>query len=132
MTRPSALMANGRGTLQGFLGRRLVLIPIAMFVGLVSSFLLYVTLVRDYFDYWVLPRIKDAYIYPQLRYTLFDIVLILLCVDGLAACVTCIQSAATNRGISGWPRRTLLTFVVLLVVLIVIGSAMLIARRNGY
>jgi hypothetical protein len=55
--------------MQRFIERRWVLIPVAFIIGLVSSALLYVTLFRDYFDYWVLPKVKDAYIYPQLRYT---------------------------------------------------------------
>jgi hypothetical protein len=111
---------------------RWVLISLALLIGLVSSFLLYLTLFRDYFDYWVLPRVKDAYIYPQLRYTLFDIVLILWCLDGSVACITCIQSAAASESISRWPRRTLVTYFFLFVVLIVGGTVMLVARRHGY
>jgi len=33
---------------------------------------------NDYYDYLYFPKVKavDAYIYPQLRYTIFDIILI--------------------------------------------------------
>ena len=114
-----------------FMTRRWLLIPLALAIGVISSFLLYVTLFRDYFDYFVLPKIKDAYIYPQLRYTFFDLVLILWCVDGLLACILCVQRAAVSRSISGWPRRTLATYLVLFVVLLVVGTLMLIARHRG-
>lgn len=109
-----------------------MLIPLALAIGVVSWFLLYVTLFRDYFDYWAVPKLKDAYIYPELRYTFFDLVLILWCVDGLLACILCVQRAAVSRNISGWPRRTLATYFVLFVVLLAVGSLMLIARHHGF
>jgi hypothetical protein len=92
-------MANQAGTAQRFIERRWVLIPTAFVIGLVSSFLLCVTLFRDHFDYWVLPKIKDACIYPQLRYTFFDLALILWCLDGLVACNVRTRTA-TLRGAS--------------------------------
>ena len=125
-------MAYQAKTVQTLIERRWVLIPFVLVIGLVSSLLLYVTLFRDYFDYWVLPRVKDAYIYPQLRYTLFDIVLIAWCLNGLVTCVTCIQSAAASRSVSGWPRRSLITYFVLFVILIIGGTLIMAARRHGY
>lgn len=127
-----ASMKNQTGTLQQFFERRWLLIPLALAIALVSSFLLYVTLFRDYFDYWVLPKMKDAYIYPQLRYTFFDVVLILWCLDGLLASILCVQCAAASRNILGWPRRTLATYFALFVVLLVVGCLMLIARHHGF
>ena len=109
-----------------------MLISLALVIGLVSSFLLYVTLFRDYFDYWVLPKVKDAYIYPQLRYTFFDATLILWCLDGLVACVLCVQAATASRSISGWPLRILTVYSVLFVILLAGGILMLAARRHGY
>jgi hypothetical protein len=125
-------MANQTGTVQRFIERRWVLVPLALMIGLASSYLLYVTLFRDYFDYWILPKVKDAYIYPQLRYTFFDAVLILWCLDGLVACIMCVHSATASRSITGWPLRTLTVYFVLFVVLVVGGSLMLAARHHGY
>ncbi|HXU19226.1 MAG TPA: hypothetical protein VN788_01445 [Verrucomicrobiae bacterium] len=43
-------------------------------IGLISAFLLWMVLQNDYYDYLYFPKVKavDAYIYPQLRYTIFD------------------------------------------------------------
>ena len=125
-------MANQAGIAQRFIERRWVLIPIALVIGLVSSFLLYVTLFRDYFDYWVLPKFKDAYVYPQLRYTFFDLALILWCLDGLVACIVCIRTATASRSISGWPLKILTIYFALFVVLLAGGTLMVVARRHGY
>ena len=125
-------MKNQRGTLQRFIESGWLLIPLALTIAVVSSFLLYTTLFRDYFEYWVLPRMKDAYIYPQLRYTFFDILLIPWCLDGLLASILCVQGVAASRNISGWPRRTLAIYFVLFVVLLVVGTLMLIARHHGF
>jgi len=125
-------MANQAGTARRFIERRWVLIPLAVVIGLVSSFLLYVTLFRDYFDYWILPKMKDAYIYPQLRYTFFDAALILWCLDGLVTCVLCVQAATASRSTSGWLFRMLTVYFVLFVILLVGGILMLAARRHGY
>jgi hypothetical protein len=124
-------MANQSGTVQRFIERRWVVIPLALVIGLVSAFLLYVTLFRDYFDYWVFPKIKDAYIYPQLRYTFFDLALILWCLDGLVACIVCLRTATSSRSISGWPLKLLTTYFALFVVLLAGGTLMLFARRHG-
>jgi hypothetical protein len=125
-------MTDQTARAQRFIERRWVLIPFALVIGLVSSFLLYVTLFRDYFDYWILPKVKDAYIYPQLRYTFFDATLILWCLDGLVACVLCVQVASGSRSISGWPLKILTTYFALFAVLLVGGTLMLFARRHGH
>jgi hypothetical protein len=56
-------MADQSGTVQQLIERRWVLVPLALMIGLASCYLLHVTLFHDYFDYWVLPKVKDAYIY---------------------------------------------------------------------
>lgn len=125
-------MVSQPGRVQQFIERRWVLVSLAVIIGLASSFLLYVTFFNDYFEYWFLPRSADAYIYPQLRYTIFDAVLILWCGDGLIACIMCVQSAAASRSISGWPLRTLMIYFVLLAGLILGGILMMVARSHGY
>jgi hypothetical protein len=109
-----------------------MLVPLASVIGVASSFLLYVTLFRDYFDYWVLPKIKDSYIYPQLRYTFFDAILILWCLDGLVVCILCVQAATGSRSFSGWRLKALIAYFVLMAVLITGGILMLAARRQGH
>src|ERR1022692_2459563 len=108
---------------------RRVLLPVAMAIGLVSSFLLWVTVQRDYLDYWFYPKMKgEEYFYPQLRYTLFDIVLLLWCLDGLAASGLSFWNAISSRSISGWMRRTLALYLGLLLALILGGGLMLYVR----
>ena len=111
---------------------RWLLTPLALAMALVSGWLLWVTFQRDYWDYWMFPRLKaaDAYIYPQLRYTIFDVVLVLWCLDGLVASVLLIRNAFSSRQ-NIWAQRTALIYLGLLSVLILIGSAMLYARRHG-
>jgi hypothetical protein len=125
-------MGNQARIAQRFIERRWVLIALASVIGLISSFLLYMTLFRDYFDYWVLAKIKDAYIYPQLRYTFFDFALILWCLDGLFACIACVRTATASRSISGWPLKMLATYFALFAILLIGGTLMLFARRHGY
>ena len=66
-------------------GRRWLLITLGVAIALASAFLLRLKLEGIYYEYWVFPRDKtaDGYIYPQLRYTLFDAALLLWCIDGL-------------------------------------------------
>jgi hypothetical protein len=109
-----------------------MLVPLALVIGVASSFLLYVTLFREYFDYWILPRMKYAYIYPQLRYRFFDAILILWCLDGLIVCIFCVQAATGSRSFSGWRLKALIAYFVLMAVLIAGGTLMLAARRHGY
>jgi hypothetical protein len=65
-----------------------VLVLLAVAIGLVSMFLFSITLWRDYWEYLIFPKEKaaDNYIYPQLRYTVFDVALLLWCLDGFVAC----------------------------------------------
>lgn len=110
--------------------------PLAVAIGSVSGFLLWATLTNDYWDYWIYPREKAGevppYIYPQLRYTLFDIVLLLWCLDGLIASGLSFWSVATARSIAAWTYRTIVIYFVLLAVLLLGGSLMLFVRSRGY
>ena len=118
-----------------FIERRWVLIPLAIVIGLASGFLLWITVETAYFDYWYYPRGKAAdpglYIYPQLRYTIFDIVMALWCIDGLIASFTSFRSARSGQ-ISKWTRRALIIYFVLFAGLILGGTLMVIARSHGY
>jgi hypothetical protein len=121
---------------QRLLERRWLVVPLAVAIGSVSAFLLWATLNHDYWDYWIYPREKAGevppYIYPQLRYTLFDIVLLLWCLDGLVAASLSSWSAVTSRSMSAWAYRTVVVYFLLLAVLILGGSLMLLVRSRGY
>jgi hypothetical protein len=113
------------------LERRSLLLILAATIGLASAFLLRLKLEGAYYEYWVFPRDKavDGYIYPQLRYTIFDVALLLWCFDGLLFSIMSVRSAFTSRSISGWPLRTLRIYFLLLGFLILDGTLMLVARR---
>jgi hypothetical protein len=119
---------------QRFVEHGWVLAPLAVIIGVTSVPLLWVTLERGYFEYWLFPQQKaaDGYIYPQTRYTIFDIVLILWCIDGLVASIMLFQRWISSRGISGWAHRTLVFYFLLFAVLILGGSLMMVARSHGY
>lgn len=121
--------------LERFLNRRWLCVLTAVVIGAVSAFLLYATLLRDYYDYWLEPKLKAAdiglYIYPQLRYTFFDIVLLLWCLDGLIVCATLIRNVGSPRKIT-WARRTIGLYVILFLVLLLGGSLMLYVRSRGF
>ena len=123
------------GWLQRFLEYRWLRVPLAIAMALLSGLLLYATLRHDYRDYWLSPKLKAAdpglYIYPQLRYTFFDIVLLLWCLDGLIASGLSLRRAVSSRSIAGWPYRAMVLYFVLLIVLILTGSFMLYVRSRG-
>jgi hypothetical protein len=122
------------GRLHRLLEHRWVFVTLAVVIGLVSVFLFSITIERDYWDYWIYPKEKaaDNYIYPQLRYTLFDIVLLLWCLDGLIAAGLLLWCAASSRSIAGWVYRTMVLYFALLLVLILGGSLMLYVRSRGF
>jgi hypothetical protein len=126
------LRSNGR--LQRLLDQSRLLVPLALVIGAVSSFLLWKTLQRDYWDYWQYPKLKAAefYIYPQLRYTLFDVVLLLWCLDGLVASGLSLWSVVSSQGIAEWTYRTIRLYFLLLIALILDGSLMLYVRNRGF
>ena len=114
--------------------RRWLLVTLGIAIGLASALLLRLKLEGVYYEYWVFPRDKavDGYVYPQLRYTIFDVVLLLWCFDGLIFSVVAIGSAVASRSTSKWPFRTLLLYFALFAFLILGGTLMLVARRHGY
>jgi hypothetical protein len=116
--------------------RRSVLIPLATIIGVISAFMLWIALQNAYLDYWYYPKAKSAdpglYIYPELRYTIFDSLLILWCTDGLVASILSFRCARLSRGISRWTQRTLVLYFVLFAVLILGGILMMVARSHGY
>jgi hypothetical protein len=98
--------------------------PLALLVGPISGSTLYTILQGAYWDYYLYPKLKaaDRYIYPQLRYTIYDVVVILWCLIGLAACVLLILNVMKRRTIAGWSYTTTLAFVIMFGILI-IGAA---------
>jgi hypothetical protein len=119
---------------QRLLEHRWLLVPLAVVIGLVSAFLLYLILRADYWAYWLEPKLKnpDPYSYAQLRYRAFDVVLVLCCIDGLIAAGLSLRRVFTSRDISGWPYRTMILYFILLVVLFLGGNLMFYARSHGY
>ena len=124
---------NLAGRVQRLLERRWLLVPLAVTIGLVSLVLFSITVQRDYWEYLIYPKEKaaDNYIYPQLRYTAFDVALLLWCVDGFVACGLSLRSALSKRSVSGWTYRTIVIYFVLFTVLILGGILMMVARGRG-
>ncbi len=120
-------------TFQQLLERRWVLLMAATAIGFVSLFLFYVTVRNAYLEYLVYPREKagDGYSYPQLRYAIFDSVLLLWCLDGFVACGLSLWSSLSKRSIAGWTYRTIVIYLVLFGVLLAGGIFMMIARSRG-
>jgi Trk-type K+ transport system membrane component len=121
------------GRFRRILERRWVLAPLAVAIGLVSLFLFSITVSNDFMEYVIFPKEKadEYYIYPQLRYTFFDAVLLLWCLDGFVASGLSLRAAFTNRNISGWTYRSIVIYFVLFTVLILGGILMMAARRHG-
>jgi hypothetical protein len=124
------------GGFQRLFERRWLLVPLAAAIGLVSGVLLWATLRANYWDYWLNPKLKAAdpglYIYPQLRYALFDVVLLAWCLDGLIASGLSLWSVFSSHSIAGRTYRAILLYFVLFVVLILGGSLMLFVRSLGF
>jgi len=125
-----------RERFQRLLERRWLVLPLSVAIALVSGFLLWGKLQMAYSEYWLEPKLKAAdpglYIYPQLRYTIFDSVFLLWCLDGLIAASLSFWSAVSSRSIAAWGYRTIVIYIVLLAVLILGGSLMLFVRSRGY
>src|SRR5260370_37563655 len=119
--------------LRRLLEHRWVFVLLALAIGLVSLFLFSITAERDYWEYLIYPKEKaaDNYIYPQLRYTVFDVALLLWCLDGFVACGLSLRSALSKRSVSGWTYRTIVIYFVLFTALILGGIFMLAPRRHG-
>jgi Trk-type K+ transport system membrane component len=124
---------NRVGRFQRLLEHRWVLVLLAVAIGLVSLFLFSITVQRDYWEYLIYPKEKaaDNYIYPQLRYTVFDVALLLWCLDGFVACGLSLRSALSKRSLSGWTYRTIAIYFVLFTALILGGILMMAARSHG-
>ena len=91
---------------------------IAGIIGTVSLALLFLTVPRLFFDYVVSPLVKDAYIFPEWRYRIFDAVLIAWCIDGLIAAVLFFRSTAIRPRLRPWARHTMFLYFVGLAILI--------------
>lgn len=85
---------------------------LAALIGTVSVWALFVTAVRLYFEYVYYPHVKaqDGYIYPQLRYTLFDAMQVVWCLTGLLAAALLLRNFALRKGVTGWARRMTILF----------------------
>jgi hypothetical protein len=124
---------NRTSRLQRLLERRWVIVPLAGAIGLVSVFLFSITVERDYWDYWIFPKEKaaDYYIYPELRYTIFDVVLLLWCFEGFVTSSLSLWRVLSNHSISARIYRAILIYFILFTALILGGILMLFARSRG-
>jgi len=122
------------GRFRKALERRWVLPLLVVLIGPISGLLLWITLQNAYWDYWLAPKLKapDHYIYPELRYTFFDIFFLLWCIDGVILSGLSTWSIAASRGNSPWIYRTIGVYFALLVTLILGGSLMLYVRSRGF
>jgi phosphoglycerol transferase MdoB-like AlkP superfamily enzyme len=120
-------------SIQRLVERRWVLLTLAVTIGLVSLFLFSITVQRDFYEYLVYPKEKaaDHYIYPELRYTFFDGMLMLWCLDGFVACGLFLWSLLTTRNNSKLIYRTMVIYFVLFIALILGGILMMTARNHG-
>lgn len=91
---------------------------VATVIGTLSLAILFLVVPRIFFDYVVFPLVKDAYIMPQWRYRVFDIVLLGWCLDGLIVAVLFVRITTTKQALGMWARRTLLLYFAGLAVLI--------------
>jgi hypothetical protein len=106
---------------------------LAVAIGLVSLFLFSITVQRDYWEHLIYPKEKaaDNYIYPRLRYTIFDVALLSWCLDGFVVCGLSFRSALSKGSVSGWTYWTIVIYFVLFTALILGGILMMVARRHG-
>ena len=125
---------NGTERFQRTVLHRWLLVSIAIPVASLSGFLLWMVLLNAYWDFWLAPKLKatDLYIYPQVRYTLFDAVLLLWCLSGLIGSGLLLWSVVRSRSITRWAYRAMVLYFVLFLLLILGGSLMVFVRSRGF
>jgi hypothetical protein len=87
-------------------------------MGTVSLALLFLTVPRLFYEYLMLPLVKDAYILPQWRYRIFDAVLVAWCIDGLVGAILLFRSNVLRPNLRPWARRTTYFYLARFVVLV--------------
>jgi len=92
-------------------------LAVALGIGLISARVLWLMAPDAYYVYYLFPRVKDSYIYPELRYTFGQLAIFIWCLLGLVSSVLLFRSIALKRNIRGWTLRCLGLFVALFVVL---------------
>jgi hypothetical protein len=118
-------------TTQRTLKSRLATSSLAALIGAASAWILIVTCYRLFFEYFILPIWGDAYIFPQWRYRLFDVVLVAWCVDGIAAAFLLFRSLVLRERLTVLARRTTVLFFVGFTVLVMGGFLGMWLRRHG-
>jgi hypothetical protein len=86
-------------------------------IGAISSWMLVLTVWRLYFDYWFYPRVKDAYIYPEWRYRVFGLALLLWCGTGITAALALFRNLVLHREAGPVTYRATVAFFILFAVL---------------
>ena len=93
--------------------------------------MLTVTCYRLFFEYIISPIWGDAYIFPQWRYRLFDVVLLAWCVDGIIAAFLLFRSVILRVRPTLLARRTAVMFFIGFAVLVTGGFLGMWLRRHG-
>ena len=118
-------------TIQPTMKSRLATSGLAALIGAASAWILVVTCYRLFFEYVILAIWKDAYILPQWRYRLFDVVLVAWCVDGIAAAFLLFRSLVLREQPTVLARRTTVLFFIGFTVLVTGGFLGMWLRRQG-
>jgi hypothetical protein len=93
-------------------------LAVALGIAMVSARVLWLIVPDAYYVYYVFPRVKDAYIYPELRHTFGQLAIFVWCLLGLISSILLFGGVALKRDIRGWTIRSLMSFVALFVVLV--------------
>jgi hypothetical protein len=93
---------------------------LAALIVTLSGWVLVLTSIRIYYEYYFLPLTKaqEGYLYPEWRYRIFDVFLIAWCIDGILASALLFQGVILHRSITVWTRRTTFLFFALLAFLV--------------
>lgn len=118
-------------TIQGTLKNRVATAGLAALIGAASAWIMTVTCYRLFFEYIISPIWGDAYIFPQWRYRLFDVVLLAWCVDGIVAAFLLFRSVILRVRLTLLARRTTVMFFIGFAVLVIGGFLGMWLRRHG-
>lgn len=115
------------------LRRRWLVAALSVAIALISAIFLYLSLNVAYEDYWLDPMAKaPEYVYPELRYAFFNIVMFMWALDGLVAAGVSLRDITSGRAVGTRARQLIALYFILLLVLILGGCVMIYVRSKGY
>lgn len=104
---------------------------LALLIGATSGWMSAVTGNRVLFEYIISPLVKDAYIYPEWRYRIFDVVLVAWCLDGLIAAVLLFRCLILRENVTSAAHRTTVLWFLGFGVLVIGGLFGVWLRSHG-